>query len=326
MKLHEMRDELRQLREPPPDPDMHARFDVEAGVAREVGEARFVASACGPMEPDFDPTEDLEHQMMAARLSELRPGVAELRRDVLRDESVVDGLPAHPVFWYLLLGLAVIVETACGIQLFQAMGMSEFVRPLAALALMSVTFLVVWLVRNTSARAEDVTGWRRALAWAKFGLVALCAAGVAICIGFSRTDPNAGFGLPIAVRSSRLVLLVLITVGPAIVFKFAIDQLARSRGPRSELRSHRRELKRAERELLTLTRDIAEVRRRAASWRARASSHRARYQAAFDRANRRPTGGARAPVSFDAAPRPADNTDKGRPERRAARRDDAFQD
>lgn len=283
--IRNIREELRDLREPLMNPDASARSDVEAGVAREVGESRFIAAACGPMQADFDPTQNAEHQATAARLSELLPFVQELGQDVRRDEEIVAALPAHPLLWYLVLAVAIPTEVICGMQLFQTMGIAPSYRVPAALGLMTATFVVVGLVRSTSAAAAEETGWRRLFAWLRVGIAALLACIIALCIGFARVDPAGNVGLPTAVRTSRLVLLVLITVGPAIAFKYAIDRLRESLKPRRDLKAHRRDLKRAEREQASLTRDIANTRQKAARWRANVATNVARYQAAYDRAS-----------------------------------------
>ena len=283
--IREIREEIQAIREPLMDADASARADVEADVPRDVGERRFVTAACGPSQPEFDPANNADHQDMAARLSRLQPATAELREDVQRDQELVDSLPAHPLLWYLLLLVAVPTELLCGIQLFQTMGTAPSYRIPAALGLLTGTFLVVGLVRSTAVSASEQTGWRRLLAWARVGLAALVATIVAICIGFARVDPTGSVGLPTAVRASRLVLLVMITVGPAVLFKYAVDQLKRTLKPRRNLKAHRRQLKRLEREHAELTREVAGIRQAAARWRVNVASQVAKYQAAHDRAN-----------------------------------------
>lgn len=285
MNFRDLREDLHALREPPADPDWSARSDVEAGVAREVGEARFIAAACGPMEPDFDPSENPEHQQMASRTAELRPVVEELRQDVRRDEEVVDSLPAHPLLWMLLLGIAVPAEVICAVQLFQAIGMQPQYRMAAAYGLTVCTFAVVSLLRSMVTRYEERTGWQRVRAALGVGLVALGACVVVVGIAFARLTPGADAGVPVAARLGRLLLLVLITTGPAIAFKFAIDRLRETLKPRRDLKAHRRALKLAEREQARLTREIARIRQKAQRWRSTVASQAARYQASYDRAN-----------------------------------------
>ena len=296
--IRHLREELREFREPMMIPDEAARFDVEAGVPREVGEARYIAAACGPMEPDFEPAENPEHQSMAARLSELRPSVEELRQDVRRDEEIVDALPAHPILWVLLLCVAIPAEIICGIQLFQTIGMQPQYRVAAAYGLTVCTFGVASLLRSMVTSYEEKTGWQRVRAALGVGLVVLVACLVVVGIAFARLNPGGEVGVPVAARLGRLILLILITMGPAVAFKYAIDRLRETLKPRRELRAHRRELKRLEREQTALARDIASIRQKAGKWRSDVGSHGARYQAAYDRANAsrtRSTNSDRAP-------------------------------
>ncbi len=283
--IRKLRDELREIREPLMDADASARADVAAGVARDVGELRFVTAASGPMERDFDPIEDPDHQTLSNTLAELRPLAQELRQEVRRNEETVASLPAHPLLWYVVIGVAIPVELLCGLQLFQTMGVVSRYRLPAAFGLMTATFTIVWLVRSTAASVEDTTGWRRLLAWVRVVAAALAAVAVALCLGFARVDPVGSSGLPAAVRVSRLTLLILITVGPAVAFKYAVDRLREASKPRRELSAHRRELKEVEREQASVTKEIAAVRQRAADWRKQAATQGARYQAAYDRAS-----------------------------------------
>lgn len=282
--IRELKLELEEFRRPMQDPEGCAERDAEAGVPRDVGEARYIRSKHGLPPQTFDPGANGEHQRLAARAAELRPVIDELTADVHEATEAVGASSAHPVVWLILAAVMGPIEILCAMQLFQTIGLPPVNRLPSAIALTACTFGLPIVIRGCATRFAQATGWARV--WPALGLClsALAACLVVPSLVLARMNPGGESGLPPGVRIGRLVLMLLATIGPAVAFKFGLDQFERARRPHSRLKTLRKELKRAEKEHARIEKRIARLADGSSNYANATAADSARYQTAYDRA------------------------------------------
>jgi hypothetical protein len=169
----------------------------------------YIMATLGP-EPSFDPVGNLRHASVGSRLQ--NPAIEEGEADLRREE---DETARHPSAHLLLVFLLVLLfmECAGAIYVMRTMGVELPERVVFGTALAVCIFFMTWLCSRAKNRAVSIG--------ALIGLGLLVAALTVV-----RVDENTGEAGSRAVDWATALIMMAVTIGPAIMAEHVLRLLA----------------------------------------------------------------------------------------------------
>jgi hypothetical protein len=260
-----------------------AREDARLGIYQP--DAYVVASQGA--EPDFNPVENLEHAGVGSHLQD--PTIAELEQDIRHDEDELARHPS-PLVLTTFLVLLLVLEAAGAIYIMKTLGIGNPERIIFGSALAVCVFFTAWLASRTTNRALSIG--------------ALVALGVLVAaLSVIRVDDNATDGGSRAVGGASAVIMVAVTVGPAVMAEYILRLLAPTLPIWRRVRQLHRRIARSTRSRSSASKFVTRVARRRDHWQQEAAQRRAIYDVAHgaaraELADSRPSGGTSTAVAL----------------------------
>ena len=244
--------------------EARARHDAKLGIYQP--EAYVVASQGA--EPGFDPVENLEHASVGSHLQD--PTIAELQQDIRNDE---DELARHPSPELLttFLVLLLVLEAAGAIFVMKTLGIENPERIVFGSALAVCVFFTAWLASRTGNRAVSIA------AFVALGLLVSA-------LSVIRVNDNATDGGSQAVNGASAVIMMAVTVGPAVMAEYILRLLALTLPVWRRVRQLRRRIARSTRSRKGASKFVTRVAKRRDNWQREAARRRAIYDVAHSAA------------------------------------------
>jgi hypothetical protein len=241
-----------------------ARHDAQLGIYQP--DAYVVASQGA--EPRFDPVENLEHASVGSHLQD--PTIAELQQDIRNDE---DELARHPSPQLLtsFLVLLLILEAAGAIYVMKTLGIENPERIIFGSALAVCVFFTAWLASRTGKRAVSIA------AFIALGLLVSA-------LSVIRVNDNATDGGSQAVNGASAVIMMAVTVGPAVMAEYILRLLAPTLPVWRRVRQLRRRIASSTRSRTGAAKFVTRVAKRRDHWQQEAARRRAIYDVAHSAA------------------------------------------
>jgi hypothetical protein len=186
--------------------ERRAREDARLGIYEP---EPFIIAALGP-EPQFDPVGNLRHANVGSRLQ--NPAIEEVEADLRREE---DGMADHPSAHLLLTFLLILLfmECAGATYIMRALGIEMPERVVFGSALAVCIFFVTWLGSRSKNRLASIAA-----------LIALGLLGASLTL--IRVDENTGGGGSHAIDWATALIMLAVTVGPAVMAEHVLRLLA----------------------------------------------------------------------------------------------------
>lgn len=187
------------------DLERRAREDARLGIYEPEA---YITSTLGP-EPSFDPVGNLRHANVGSRLQ--NPAIEEVQADMRREEDEMARHPStHLLFAFLLILL--FMECAGAIYVMRTLGVEPPERIVFGSALAVCIFFMTWLCSRAKNRAVSIG--------------ALSALGLLVAaLTVIRVDENAGEGGSRAVDWATALIMMAITIGPAVMAEHVLRLL-----------------------------------------------------------------------------------------------------
>jgi hypothetical protein len=243
--------------------ELEARAKEDARLGTYNADAYIIATL-GP-EPAFDPVGNFRHGEVGSRLQ--NPMIEEIRQDLRREEDE-RARYASPHLLIAFLMVLLFMESAGAIYVMRALGVESPERVVFGTALAVCIFFVTWFCSRARNRLASIG--------------ALLALGALIsALTLIRVDENAGDDGSKAVDFATAIIMMAVTVGPAVMAEHVLRQL----GPvmptvRRALRMRGR-LSAALRQQKSANLFVAKVADRRERWQNEASRRRALYNIAY---------------------------------------------
>lgn len=188
------------------DLERRAREDARLGIYEADS---YITATLGP-EPTFDPVGNLRHANVGSRLQD--PTIEEVRSDLRREE---DDMAHHPSAHLLLAFLLVLLfmECAGSTYVVRTLGIEPPERVVFGAALAVCIFFMTWLCSRAKNRVASIAA-----------LIALGLLGASLTV--IRVAENAGDGASRAIGWATALIMMAITVGPAVMAEHVLRLLA----------------------------------------------------------------------------------------------------
>jgi hypothetical protein len=241
--------------------EARAREDARLGIYQP---DEYIVASQG-LEPGFDPVENLEHASIGNRLQ--NPIIEELRRDLEREE---DEGGQHQGYRGLaaMLGLVLCIEVAGAIHVMRTLGIESPERVIFGVALALVLFVAAWFAAQTEHRVRAIAAF-----------VSLAVLVVALAV--IRVDDNSTEGGTQAIDWATAVIMVGVTVGPALMAEYFLRKLAVVLPISRRVSRLKRRLRRAVRSTGRATDFVTSTSRQRRRWQQEAARRRALYNIAY---------------------------------------------
>ena len=238
-----------------------AREDARVGV---YDPDALIVSTLGP-EPSFDPVDNFHHGTVGSRLQ--NPALEETQQDLRREE---DELARHPSPHMLtsFVCLLLFVEACGAVYIMRALGIDNPERIVFGTALAICIFFATWLASRARNRLMSIAA-----------LLALCLLVTALTL--VRVEENAGDDGSKAIDYAAGVIMLAITVGPALMAEHVLRLLAPALPVMRRILRLRTRLSRAQRQQKSATRFVSRVADRRQAWQSEAARRRAIYDRAY---------------------------------------------
>ena len=239
----------------------------------------YILSTLGP-EPLFDPVDNFQHGEVGSRLQ--NPIIDESQQDLRREE---DEMARFPSALLLIAFLAVLLfmETAGSIYVMRTLGIESPERLIFGTALGVCIFFITWLCSRARSRLMSIGA-----------LVALGALVAALTL--IRVDENAGEDSSTALDFATALIMMAVTVGPAVMAEHVLRLLAPVLPVVRRIVRMRARLNQATRQQKSANRFVERLSVRRERWKNESARRRAMYDIAY-RAARAELGDASATTS-----------------------------